>query len=276
MRLRSLSICLLSLLSLLCAGVPLAQTHISPRSLSLSRANVADPRDGRDANPALIVDSTLHLSADFMPFPSGIEDSWMAGASMEYAVDTRNVLGVSFDKFQYQSFYSNEDIAMQYSRSFGSDTDRKAAAGVRLRYSNTSFGQYYLPIGEISMDLGAVLQLASRLMLGVAVVDLTSLYHSQDIGTDVRSAYLGLTYRPLSDLALHAAVESSTGSALNVLGGIEYDLERSIALRIGIESLTGNLSGGVGLHYNAFLIDFSLIRHPVLGDEWSFGLSTDL
>jgi hypothetical protein len=267
---------LFAFLIMFCTGTLRAQMHTSPRSIALSLANIADPHDGRDANPALITDSTVRLSADYMPLPSGLDNSWTAGVSVEYAVDKRDVIGASFDRFQYQSIYSNEDIAAQYSRSFGSDSVRTATVGARLRYSNTTYGLYYLPVGEITMDVGAVLQLASPLTLGITVIDLTSLYHSQNLGMDTLSAFLGLTYRPLAELALHAALESTTGSPLDLHGGIEYDLEQSITLRIGIESLTGDLSGGVGLRYNGFLIDVSLVRNPLLGDEFSFGLSTDL
>ncbi|HWF43825.1 MAG TPA: hypothetical protein VG537_04205 [Candidatus Kapabacteria bacterium] len=305
---------LIILAAIIFGSIPMrvrAQTwssHTSPRSLGLSGANVAAPRDGRDANPALLPDTSFDLGIDFMPFPSGLEDSWTAGAAADDPIDEQNSIGVSYDKFQYGSIYSSESFAAQYSRAFGNErtndarstngtdsiehsettptlkgasahnNDALAVAGVRLRYSSDTYGdgQYYYPLDEISVDVGAVLRLATQLSLGVAIDDLATLYRSQDIGTDVRSAALGLTYRPIGELALHAAIESMTGSPLDVLGGIEYDLEPSITLRVGIESLTDNFSGGVGLHYDAFLIDFSVVRHPILGDELSFGVITKL
>jgi len=277
----------------ICVRAQIWSSHTSPRSIALSGANVAAPRDGRDANPALFPDTSFNLGIDFMPFPSGLEDSWTAGAAADDPIDSQNSIGVSYDKFAYGSIYSSESFAAQYSRSFGNERtndadsiersnahnkDALAVAGVRLRYSSDTYGdgQYYYPLDEISVDVGAVLRLARQLSLGVAIDDLATLYRSQDIGADVRSAALGLTYRPIGELSLHAAIQSATGYPLDVLGGIEYDLEPSITLRVGLESLTGNFSGGVGLHYDAFLIDFSVMHHPFLGDELSFGVITKL
>lgn len=248
------------------------QTMESPRTIALASSSIADARDALDINPA-IPSAADRLVASFVPAPAGLERSWSAAASGLWAVDSLNAVGVGCSQFVYQDIYSSDAIGILYSRSFLVSTGRAATAGLRLHYRAMNFGEHYLPLTELSMDAGVTFDLAPRVRAAAAVTHLASLYTNQDAGGAGRTAYLGLSYRPIDELTVDAAAESPQGDATSVHAGIEYMLDPHIIVRAGTETAVGLISGGVGLRYSAMQLDFAVEHHPDLGSSLCFGIA---
>jgi hypothetical protein len=196
----------------------------------------------------------------------------MAAASGIYAVDDLNMIGASFNRYQYQNVYSSDALAAQYSRSFIVDGSRKASGGLRIRFTEQSFGEHYLPLTELSMDLGTTFDLLPQLSLGVAVTHVASLYQNQGIESEIRTEYFGLSYRPSSEFTIDAAMESSAESSPALHAAVEYALDRHVVVRAGTETGTSTIAGGIGIRYGATRLDFAIVRHPDLGSSLSFGI----
>ncbi|MDP4198823.1 MAG: hypothetical protein Q8922_02515 [Bacteroidota bacterium] len=257
---------------------------MAPRALALAGSNIADATDPTDLNPASSTDTDSRCAAGFLPAPNNLERSWTAMASGRWMPVARDAIAADFSRFQYQDVFARQQVGLTLSHMFpigARDTGtsenesraaRRASAGLRLRYSDLSFGQNYLPISELSADAGATFDITPDLRGAAVVSHLVSLYKNQDVETQPRTGYLALTYHSSEELTLHVAVKSPEGETTSVLAGIEYLLNRYLTFRIGTETATGVIGGGIGLHYSSMQFDFAIMRHPDLGSTFGFGI----
>jgi hypothetical protein len=153
---------------------------------------------------------------------------------------------------------------------------------VRLRYVQQNYitdGNIYIPSDDLTGDLGATFDLFPQLTAGVAVTHLLSLSYNQNIPIEDRAAWIGLTYRPLGDLTLHAAMESPSAAPTVVHFGAEYAFDANLFIRAGAtagKSMTsgaGDLSAGIGVKTGSLIADFAAVEHPTLGTSLSFGIA---
>ncbi|HEY3875882.1 MAG TPA: hypothetical protein VGM92_10420, partial [Candidatus Kapabacteria bacterium] len=192
----------------------------STRSISLGRSDIADVRDDWNPDPALRYDTASNLRVVFSPEPVGIVQTYSAGISGDIPVTTDWDAGAEFSLYQWNSTASYESLGAQLSKSFtigGSDSAvRRAVAGIRLRYSELSYGVSngisYLPINDLSFDLGASFDLAQELTLAVAGAHIATISNNQDLAFEFPTALLGFSYRATSDFTVDGAFESSSGS----------------------------------------------------------------
>lgn len=271
-----------------CATPVLAQSpsaipaQYSPRTVAVSTADIADTRDEWAPNPAQPADTSPHIWAVLAPLPLGISDTWSAGFSGDYPLSNGAIAGASFSAYQTADIYSFESFGLQASKTFdiGADADtsskRKAVAGVRLRYSQETSNPIYLPFEDFTADLGAEFDIAPQLTLGAVVTHLFGI-ENQDIPIESRAGWLGLAYRPVTEAEANIAIESSAGSSQAVLhAGVEYWLDEYVAIRVGTETVTGIISGGIGVRTDNLTADFAAARHPDLGTSISFGIGLGL
>ncbi len=264
-------------------------TSNSPRSLALGRSDIADSRDEWSPNAALPADTFSHIHALLSPLPLGLPQSWNAGFSGDIPFESHWLAGASFSRYQYTDAFSWQSFGIQASKTFdvGTKNDttqqpmRHAVAGIRLRYSQETFGDAssvasYLPLDDIGVDLGASFDLFPQLTFAAAVTHLVSLYNNQDISSEDRVAWLGLSYRPTTDLTLDATLETSPENNPAFHAGAEYAIDQHLFVRAGADTQTGEISGGIGVHSNNFTADFAAIRHPDLGTSISFGIGFEL
>jgi hypothetical protein len=248
----------------------------APRSLALSRSDVADVHDEWVPNPALRIDTASHLRVTLWPAPLSLPGSYSAGVAGDIPLDSLWLTGASFSRYQWSDSYSWQFFGVQASRVFNvsgaGDSGRHAVAGIRLRYAQENFGTDYLPLSDIGVDLGASLDLFPRLTLAAAVTHLVSLYNSYGDSVEDREAWLGLSYRPTNDLTIDAAFESSEDESPAFLGGVEYALDSHIYVRAGTDTGNREISAGIGVIADSFSADFAAIRHPDLGTSISIAI----
>ena len=248
-----------------------------PRTIALGWSDVADARDMQAASPALRPDTASRLLVNLMPSPTGIPGSWTAGGNGYYAVTALDKLGASFSTYVLPDVYSEEIIGAQYSRSFIVDSLRYASGGIRLRYISQSFANY-LPVNIITLDLGAAFDLLPNLTLGVAATHVEGLWTNQGVDTVNRIEYFGASFRavPADDrqytLTINAAVETSDGLPTVFHAGVEYEFDPNVTLRAGMETGTHTLTAGLGIHFGSTILDFAILRHPILGTSFCFGV----
>ena len=245
-------------------------------------SDLADARDEWVPSPALPVDTSSHLHATLSPLPLGLPESWSAGFAGDIPLDPLWLAGVSLSRYQWTDAYSWQTFSIQASRTFAvggtnvndgdSSTRRHAVAGIRIRYSQETFGSEYLPLDDIGVDLGVSFDLFPNLTLAAAVTHLVSLYNNYGDSVEDRVGWFGLSYRATNDLTLDAAFESSAeyNAAFHV--GAEYDIDSHLFVRAGGDTGTGEISGGIGVATGNFTADFAAVRHPDLGTSVSFGI----
>ena len=265
-------------------------SHASARSLALAQSELADPKDEWSPDPAMREDTDAHLLTMLAPLPMEIPGTYTAGFNVDLPLDKGLEAGGAFTRYEFpDAHFAWESIGAQVSQTFqvaGSDSEvRFASVGLRLRYGEQILPPPYLPFEDITLDLGATFDLFPQLSAAAAATHLFSLYNNQNDSIEARTSWLGLTYRPTSDLAIDGALETMSGqSSLIFRGGIEYAFDRHLILRAGAvsglqelsstgqTSTTGEISAGFGVRTEGFSADFSIIRHPDLGALISFGL----
>ena len=255
----------------------------SPQTMALAYSNIALAWDASNINPALFTDTSdshsldfrpsKRIHASFSPLPNGLESSWSAAANGEYQLSSQQMLGASFGHTSYSNIYSSDALSLQYSETFSIDSERRAVAGVRLHYDEENFDGPYLPFEDLSLDAGLSVSLAKTLQLGAAVTHLISLFHNQDRSIDTLTSWFGLSYEPIPEATLHAAVESREGESVGLRFGAEYIVERYLKLRFGVATATSEYTGGIGITSGELALDFSLLHHPELGSTLAFGIS---
>jgi hypothetical protein len=258
--------------------IAIAPTQYSPRTVALGLADIADVRDEWSPNPAMPADTSSHIRAVLWPLPLGLTGTYAAGFTADYPLSNSATAGASFTDYQSTNIFSWESFGLQASKTFavGNDSsNRKAVAGVRLRYAQENFSPYYLPAQAFTADLGAQFDIASQLTLGAAV---THLFNSvnEDVLIESRTAWLGLTYRPVPEAEANAAIESSEDTHPDFHFGVEYSLDEYVFIRAGAEAATGIISGGIGVRADNLTADFAIAYHPNLGSSLSFGIGLAL
>jgi hypothetical protein len=250
----------------------------SPRSFAMGRAAISDPTDEWSSNVAIRADTSSHIRVLLSPDPI-LAGSLEAGVSGDIPLDASMTLGAAFSNYQYGDVFSWQSYGIQTSKTFlvsGSGSEaRYASAGIRLRYVQQNYitdANLYLPSDDLTADLGATFDLFPQLTAGVAVTHLLSLSYNQPVPIEGRAAWAGLTYRPLDDLTLDAALESPDGSSTVMHFGVEYAFDSYLFIRAGTITGIGDISAGIGVRTGSLIADFSAVRHSMLGTSISFGI----
>jgi hypothetical protein len=248
----------------------------SPRSMALAESTIANATDALSQNPALAFDSATRISTAFIPLPIGLDNSWTAFGNCEFAMNSGQRLGASVYRSSYADIYSDEEFGALYAKTFAISDSAHATAGVQLRFSDESFGVHYLPLQDLSLDMGATFDVAANFTLGAAVTHLVSLYQNQGIASDTRTTWFGVHYRPIRELSLLGAVEYQQVNGARIHAGAEYFLDRYLTLRVGVIPSTSEFCGGIGVTSGRFQLDVAFTHHPDLGSTICFGIGYEL
>ncbi len=196
-------------------------------------------------------------------------------------IDEGYLLAVTFSRYQYSDIFSSQYFSLESSKRIGLTEGRDAVVGIRSRYIEENFGDHYLPLKEITADLGITFSLSSEFHIGTSITHLLSLYRNQDVIVEYPSLWLGMSYCHAHIITLYAAAEGSTDHnysphdvALHL--GVEYLLDPRIVLRVGTETASSSISGGVGIRLHSLTADFAATDHPDLGMTLSFGIGYSL
>lgn len=261
----------------------------SARSLALGRSDIADVREEWNPNPAIPSDTSSNLRLMLLPLPYNLPQTYGAGISGDFQPDTQWSAGGAFSLYQASSIFSWESFGLQTSRTFllGSDSNRRrAVAGIRFRYNVQQFGTNsqgiaFLPINDITFDLGATFDIISQLTLAVAGSHLATISNNQNFPIEFPTAYIGLSYRATNDFTVDAAFEASNESHPGFHAGAEYGVDENIFVRAGDDMQTGSettneITAGVGILAQSFRADFAATHHSDLGTALAFDIELAL
>jgi hypothetical protein len=82
----------------------------------------------------------------------------------------------------------------------------------------------------------------------------------------------GLSYNIRNNFILNAAMEKDIKYNISVMSGIIYDMTDNFSLRIGFANEPSKFSGGIGIHFSSFSLDYAFFTHPELGFTHQAGL----
>ncbi len=236
--------------------------------IALSHSDISSANDVFTLfnNPAgLSLLKSREIGFYYSPAPFGVKE--LANAFAAYCEPT-----------QYGSFsvgYSNYGFELYKENKFAVGYGKKIAnnffIGLSSVYHSISIKNYGSK-GVFVFNIGAITKLTDQIGFGFAVSNVTRstiTNESNDIPTVI---WLGTDLKFVKDLVFSAAVKKEIGFNPSIRLGTEYSLLDFLKLRVGASNEPNTFSGGIGIIYNIFQVDYAFFSHPDLGLTHQFGL----
>ncbi len=173
---------------------------------------------------------------------------------------------IGFKSYGFE-LYRESEIALSYSRGF----ERLLLVGITASYHTLSISRYgstsYLTLLAgilicISPDFrfGFAINNVLRSSIGIEENQIPVIYSS------------GISYYLLNDLNINLAVSKEIDKDFSLSFGIDYCLIDYLNLRFGFMNYPSTFSGGVGVNYAKFELDYAVFNHNDLGLTHQIGL----
>ncbi len=230
-----------------------------PISLGGAFTSLANNSNAVYYNPAGISQlSFREISIFYSPAPFGLKE--LANGSVNYVEPTKfGVFGLSAKTYGFD-LYKEITVTATYSNNY----KKKIFYGANVNFYNLKI-QNYGSASTFGIDIGGLAYLTDFLRWGFAAFNL----NRPKIGTQddkLPQVYrTGISIQPRNDINFVLDVEKDTRYTTSVKAGIEYSLYDMIDLRAGIGTEPTRFSGGVGLYYSIFEIDYGFYNHQDLG-----------
>ncbi len=230
-----------------------------PISLGGAFTSLANNSNAVYYNPAGISQIPFReVSVFYSPAPFGLKE--LANGSVNYVEPTKlGVFGLSAKTYGFD-LYKEITVTATYSNNY----KKKIFYGANINYYNLKI-QNYGSASTFGVDIGGLAYLTDFLRWGFAAFNL----NRPKIGTQddkLPQVYrTGVSIQPRKELNFVLDVEKDTRYTTSVKAGIEYSLYDMIDLRAGIGTEPTKFSGGVGLYYSIFEIDYGFYNHQDLG-----------
>ena len=230
-----------------------------PISLGGAFTSLANNSNAVYFNPAGISQIPFReVSVFYSPAPFGLKE--LANGSVNYVEPTKfGSFGLSAKTYGFE-LYKEITVTATYSNNY----KKKIFYGANINYYNLKI-QNYGSASTFGIDIGGLAYLTDFLRWGFAAFNL----NRPKIGTQddkLPQVYrTGVSIQPRKELNFVLDVEKDTRYTASVKAGIEYSLYDMIDLRAGIGTEPTKFSGGVGLYYSIFEIDYGFYNHQDLG-----------
>ncbi|HWA06138.1 MAG TPA: hypothetical protein VG961_06290 [Ignavibacteria bacterium] len=230
-----------------------------PISLGGAFTSLANNSNAVYYNPAGISQIPFReVSVFYSPAPFGLKE--LANGSVNYVEPTKfGAFGLSAKTYGFE-LYKEITVTATYSNNY----KKRIFYGANINYYNLKI-QNYGSASTFGVDIGGLAYLTDFLRWGFAAFNL----NRPKIGTQddkLPQVYrTGVSIQPRRELNFVLDIEKDTRYTTSVKAGIEYSLYDMIDLRAGIGTEPTKFSGGVGLYYSIFEIDYGFYNHQDLG-----------
>ena len=198
------------------------------------------------------------LSAYYSPAPFGLTE--LSTASLTFAEPTKyGTLGLGIKTYGYELYRENNFIL-----SYGNSYKGKLFYGLNLNYYNLKI-QNYNSASAFGLDVGVMAYIYKSVRWGFFGKNITGSKIGEANEKIAQVYRTGINYQPVSNVNLMLEAEKDVKYPVSVRAGFEYSLMDYIDLRAGVGSEPTSFTGGIGLHYNLFSLDYALYKSPDLG-----------
>lgn len=230
-----------------------------PISLGGAFTSLANNSNAVYYNPAGISQLPFReISIFYSPAPFGLKE--LANGSVNFVEPTKfGAFGISAKSYGFE-LYKEITITATYSNNYR----KKIFYGANVNFYNLKI-QNYGSASTFGIDIGGLAYLTDFLRWGFAAFNL----NRPKIGTQndkLPQVYrTGISIQPRNNLNFVLDIEKDTRYTTSVKAGIEYSMYDMIDLRAGIGTEPTRFSGGIGLYYSLFGIDYGFYNHQDLG-----------
>ena len=180
--------------------------------------------------------------------------------------------GVQASTFGFDQ-YRHTEVGFGYSIKLA----KFMSAGIKLNYLNYKFAFDYGSKHSFTAELGIMAKIKDKVAIGAHVYNLTRTkmndYQNERIPTIVS---LGVTYFVSDKINLTLEAEKDIDRKMSFKLGMDYQIHKIVALRIGTSSGPWLASMGIGLNFKGLHIDLASSYHFQLGYSPQFSISYKL
>ncbi len=258
----------LFLIYLASANSLLGQYNAGARQISLANSDVALSDDVFSLfnNPAGLSQlKWREIGLYYSPAPFGLSE--LANGYIAYnepfSFGSIAIGGMSYGF----DLYRESKLVLGYSYNYND----KFFAGASINYHTYSIKNYG-NTGVLYFDVGGLAFITNEFSWGFSITNInraTVANEDDQIPTIIST---GICYRLVNQLSLNLALEKDISFSPSVRFGIDYSIIKYLSLRIGASNFPSRFTGGIGINYSLFKLDYAVFTHPDLGLTHQAGL----
>ncbi|MCF8260954.1 MAG: hypothetical protein K9J12_09280 [Melioribacteraceae bacterium] len=245
---------------LFCSFIVSSQNLPGARQIGLSHSGLAQADDVFTlfSNPGGLSQlNWREVGVYYSPAPFGLSE--LANAYGAYHENTKfGSFAAGFKTYGFELYKENQ-IILGYSNYLGNGV----FAGISLKYNFLKI-QNYGNTSAFTILIGSVFHYSENISFAIAIDNLTrSGYSKEDYLPVVYSS--GISYEPLEALSVNFTLEKDLDHDVSFNYGTEYSPLKYFTFRVGFSSEPKSYSGGIGINYSIFQVDYSVFQHIELG-----------
>ena len=244
-----------------------AQILPGAKQISLSHSTIALSHDvfAHFSNPAGLAQlGWREFGAYYSPAPFGLTE--LANGYGVYLEPTEfGSISAGFMTYGFE-LYRENIISFSYANKINN-----LLFGITAKYNNISIRNYGND-GTISILIGGLIYISNNLRSGFAIDNITRSSIGSADNQIPTSLHFGFSYDLLEETSINASYlhEVDLNPSLNF--GIDYQIIPLINIRFGFMSYPSSFSGGIGINYSLFELDYAVFNHQDLGLTHQAGL----
>lgn len=208
------------------------------------------------------------FSVFYNPAPFGLTE--LSSAAFTYAEPTKyGVFGSALRSYGFD-LYKETGVMLSYGNGYKS----RIFYGVNLNLYHLNI-QNYGSATSYGIDVGAMAYINKYLRWGFFGKNLTGSTIGESKEKIAQVYRTGLNYKPLNEVNLLLEFEKDVKYPISVRAGFEYSLLDFVDLRAGVGNQPTTFSGGIGLNYGIFQLDYALYKSQDLGITHQGSLSVN-
>lgn len=198
------------------------------------------------------------FSVFYNPAPFGLTE--LSTAAFTYAEPLKyGTIGAGLRTYGFD-LYRETNILLSY----GNDYKKRIFYGANFNFYNLNI-QNYGSASSIGIDIGAMAYINKFLRWGFFGKNITGSTIGESKEKIAQIYRTGINYKPLNEVNLILEAEKDVKYPVSLRGGFEYLLFDYVDLRIGVGNEPTSFTGGVGINYDIFQLDYALYKSQDLG-----------
>jgi len=236
------------------------QGSMGARPAAMGGAYVAS---GEDAwlvffNPAgLAYNASFNASVFSSAAPYGLTELSTTGLAVSVQPGF-GTFGAGIRRYGF-SLYRELSCGISYARS-----TEALAFGFTFNYQGVSI-ENYGSAATLGVDVGILVSLPDHLRWGMAILNVNAPTIGSSREPLPRRFSTGLSFQPGNRCAFFCDFNKDPGFGPNLRGGFEFWIVDAFALRAGMSDDPSEISGGIGLRWEKFELDYAYVSHSDLG-----------
>ena len=245
-----------------------AQINYGAKEIALGNSGVAMSDNamalfGNPAGSAQI--DWSEFSAYYAPSYFGVKEL-ATGSAAALAPFSFGVVSGGFSTYGFD-LYRETTVSVSFSRKFFN----RVLLGLGLDYRNLKIARYG-NAGSLLLNFGCLFYLFKRARFGFVVKNFTRTTYGNYQNQIPTIISIGASVNPIDEITLNVAICKDLEYPVSARFGLEYGIFQNFDLRFGYRTEPNSYTGGIGLKYKYFELDYAVFTHEDLPLSHQVGL----